>query len=42
VADAFYIQQLTTMLDIPIGTVKRRLHTARQRLKQHLEKSHVY
>jgi RNA polymerase sigma-70 factor, ECF subfamily len=41
---AFYIQGQTLLeiaerLDVPIGTVKRRLHTARKRLKTELEAS---
>jgi RNA polymerase sigma-70 factor, ECF subfamily len=44
--DAFYIRGLTLieiaeMLDVPLGTVKRRLHTARKRLKRALEASVV-
>ena len=40
--DAFYIRghslvQIAAMLDVPLGTVKRRLHTARKRLKVELE-----
>ena len=42
--DAFYIRghsliEITEMLDVPLGTVKRRLHTARKRLKVELESS---
>jgi RNA polymerase sigma-70 factor (ECF subfamily) len=41
---AFYIRGLTLVqmadeLDVPLGTVKRRLHTARKRLKAELEAS---
>src|SRR4051812_9034212 len=41
---AFYIQgqsllEIADQLDVPIGTVKRRLHTARKRLKAELEAS---
>jgi RNA polymerase sigma-70 factor (ECF subfamily) len=41
---AFYIQghsliAIAEQLDVPIGTVKRRLHTARKRLKAELEAS---
>jgi RNA polymerase sigma-70 factor (ECF subfamily) len=41
---AFYIQgqsliEIAEQLDVPIGTVKRRLHTARKRLKAELEAS---
>jgi RNA polymerase sigma-70 factor (ECF subfamily) len=41
---AFYIQgqsliEIAERLDVPIGTVKRRLHTARKRLKAELESS---
>jgi RNA polymerase sigma-70 factor, ECF subfamily len=41
---AFYIQgrsliEIAEQLDVPIGTVKRRLHTARKRLKVELETS---
>src|SRR4051812_17350597 len=41
---AFYIQgqsliEIAERLDVPIGTVKRRLHTARKRLKAELEAS---
>jgi RNA polymerase sigma-70 factor (ECF subfamily) len=41
---AFYIQgqslvEIARRLDVPIGTVKRRLHTARKRLKADLEAS---
>ena len=41
---AFYIRDLSLIeiadeLDIPLGTVKRRLHTARKRLKAELEAS---
>jgi RNA polymerase sigma-70 factor, ECF subfamily len=40
--DAFYIRghslvEIAEMLDVPLGTVKRRLHTARKRLKVELE-----
>ena len=39
---AFYIQgqsllEIAERLDVPIGTIKRRLHTARKRLKAELE-----
>jgi RNA polymerase sigma-70 factor (ECF subfamily) len=42
--DAFYIRgrsllEIAEMLDVPLGTVKRRLHTARKRLKAELETS---
>ena len=42
--DAFYIRghslvEIAEMLDVPLGTVKRRLHTARKRLKVELETS---
>ncbi len=42
--DAFYIRghsliEIAELLDVPLGTVKRRLHTARKRLKQALEDS---
>jgi RNA polymerase sigma-70 factor (ECF subfamily) len=42
--DAFYIRghsliEIAEMLDVPLGTVKRRLHTARKRLKFALENS---
>lgn len=42
--DAFYLKGLSlietaALFDVPIGTVKRRLHTARKRLKQALEGS---
>jgi RNA polymerase sigma-70 factor, ECF subfamily len=41
---AFYIQgqslfEIAEALDVPLGTVKRRLHTARRRLKAELEAS---
>jgi RNA polymerase sigma-70 factor (ECF subfamily) len=41
---AFYIEgesllEIAVRLDVPIGTVKRRLHTARKRLKAELEAS---
>lgn len=44
--DAFYIRghsliEIAELLDVPIGTVKRRLHTARKRLKLALESSVV-
>jgi RNA polymerase sigma-70 factor (ECF subfamily) len=44
--DAFYIRghsllEIAEMLDVPLGTVKRRLHTARNRLKVALETSTV-
>ncbi len=44
--DAFYIRghsllEIAEMLDVPLGTVKRRLHTARKRLKLALESSVV-
>jgi RNA polymerase sigma-70 factor (ECF subfamily) len=43
---AFYIQgqslvEIAEALDAPIGTIKRRLHTARKRLKAELEASSV-
>ena len=39
---AFYIQgrslkQMSREFETPIGTIKRRLHVARNRLRQHLE-----
>ena len=42
--DAFYIRghsliEIAELLDVPLGTVKRRLHTARKRLKAELESS---
>jgi RNA polymerase sigma-70 factor (ECF subfamily) len=42
--DAFYIRghsliEIAEMLDVPLGTVKRRLHTARKRLRIALENS---
>jgi RNA polymerase sigma-70 factor (ECF subfamily) len=42
--DAFYMRghsliEIAEMLDVPLGTVKRRLHTARKRLKRALEAS---
>jgi len=42
--DAFYIRGLSLLemaesLDVPLGTVKRRLHTARKRLRAELESS---
>ena len=42
--DAFYLRghsliEIAEMLDVPLGTVKRRLHTARKRLKVELESS---
>jgi len=42
--DAFYIRghsllEIAEMLGVPLGTVKRRLHTARKRLKVELETS---
>ncbi len=42
--DAFYIRghsliEIAEMLDVPLGTVKRRLHTARKRLRVELETS---
>jgi RNA polymerase sigma-70 factor (ECF subfamily) len=42
--DAFYIRGLSLVeiaetLDVPLGTIKRRLHTARKRLKSALEAS---
>jgi RNA polymerase sigma-70 factor (ECF subfamily) len=42
--DAFYIRghsliEIAEMLDVPLGTVKRRLHTARKRLKSALQTS---
>ncbi len=41
---AFYIQgdslqEIAERLEVPIGTIKRRLHTARKRLKVELESS---
>ncbi len=41
---AFYIRGLSLVeiadeLDVPLGTIKRRLHTARKRLRQELESS---
>jgi RNA polymerase sigma-70 factor, ECF subfamily len=44
--DAFYIRghsliEIAELLEVPIGTVKRRLHTARKRLKLALEASVV-
>ncbi len=44
--DAFYIRghsllEIAEMFNVPLGTVKRRLHTARKRLKQELEASVV-
>jgi RNA polymerase sigma-70 factor (ECF subfamily) len=44
--DAFYIRghslvEIAELLEVPIGTVKRRLHTARKRLKLALESSVV-
>jgi RNA polymerase sigma-70 factor (ECF subfamily) len=44
VLDAFYIRghsllEIAAMLGVPLGTVKRRLHTARKRLKLALESS---
>jgi len=44
--DAFYIRghslvEIAELLDAPLGTVKRRLHTARKRLKRALEESVV-
>lgn len=40
--EAFYLQsrslrEMSEELDVPLGTIKRRLHTARQRLKEVLE-----
>ena len=42
--DAFYIRghsllEIAELLDVPLGTVKRRLHTARKRLRVELETS---
>ncbi len=42
--DAFYIRghsllEIAEMLDVPLGTIKRRLHTARKRLRVELESS---
>ncbi len=42
--DAFYLQELSLVemavrFDVPIGTVKRRLHTARKRLRRALEQA---
>ena len=42
--DAFYIRghsllEIAEELDVPLGTVKRRLHTARKRLRLELEGS---
>lgn len=42
--DAFYLKglsliEIAALFEVPIGTVKRRLHTARKRLKQALEDS---
>jgi RNA polymerase sigma-70 factor (ECF subfamily) len=42
VLEAFYLhglslQEISTALDAPLGTIKRRLHTARQRLRDQLE-----
>jgi RNA polymerase sigma-70 factor (ECF subfamily) len=42
--DAFYIRghsliEIAELLDVPLGTVKRRLHTARKRLRLALESS---
>jgi RNA polymerase sigma-70 factor, ECF subfamily len=42
--DAFYIRghsliEIAELLGVPLGTVKRRLHTARKRLKRALEES---
>jgi RNA polymerase sigma-70 factor (ECF subfamily) len=44
VLEAFYLegrslQEISSDLDAPLGTVKRRLHTARQRLRDYLEAS---
>jgi RNA polymerase sigma-70 factor, ECF subfamily len=40
--EAFYLRsrslrEMSEEFDAPLGTIKRRLHTARQRLRQHLE-----
>jgi RNA polymerase sigma-70 factor (ECF subfamily) len=42
--DAFYLRghsliEIASMLEVPVGTVKRRLHTARKRLRLELEGS---
>jgi RNA polymerase sigma-70 factor (ECF subfamily) len=42
--EAFYLRsqslrEMSEEFDAPLGTIKRRLHTARQRLRQHLEPS---
>ncbi len=42
--DAFYLKglsliEIATLFEVPLGTVKRRLHTARKRLRQALEDS---
>ncbi len=42
--DAFYLKglsliEMAALFEVPVGTVKRRLHTARKRLKQALEDS---
>jgi RNA polymerase sigma-70 factor (ECF subfamily) len=44
VLEAFYLQgrslqEISIELDAPLGTIKRRLHTARQRLRDYLEAS---
>jgi RNA polymerase sigma-70 factor (ECF subfamily) len=44
--DAFYLRghslvEIASMLEVPLGTVKRRLHTARKRLRTELEGSVV-
>jgi RNA polymerase sigma-70 factor (ECF subfamily) len=40
--EAFYLRsrslrEMSEEFDVPLGTIKRRLHTARQRLRQHLQ-----
>lgn len=44
--EAFYLRsrslrEMSEEFDVPLGTIKRRLHTARQRLKQFLEPGNV-
>jgi RNA polymerase sigma-70 factor (ECF subfamily) len=44
--EAFYLRsrslrEMSEEFDVPLGTIKRRLHTARQRLKQFLEPENV-